>query len=58
MLRPYRDHAGSHGYLALHHLATDERGLEKAANTPGTERMRPHFRDHLRIPTRHYVRAH
>jgi hypothetical protein len=28
-----------------------------AARTPWTERLRPHFRDHLRILTGHYVRA-
>ena len=28
-----------------------------AANTPWTERMRPHFRDHLRFECRRYTRA-
>ena len=27
------------------------------ANTPWTERMRPHFRDHLRFECRRYARA-
>jgi hypothetical protein len=30
---------------------------KKAANTPWTERMRPHFRDLLRISCKRYVRA-
>jgi hypothetical protein len=59
--RRYRDHAGSHRYLALYHLASPDvpisEAWKKAANTPWTERVRPHFRDHLRIPARRYVRA-
>jgi hypothetical protein len=30
---------------------------KQAAASPWTERLRPHFRDHLRIVTRHYARA-
>jgi hypothetical protein len=46
--------------LALYHLAsTDVPGSpawKAAANTPWTERMRPHFRNHLRIVSRRYRR--
>lgn len=47
-------------YLALYHLL--EAGVvhsdawRKAANTPWTERIRPHFRDLLRISCKRYVR--
>ena len=38
-------------YLALYHLASAEvpnsTAWKEAANTPWTERMRPHFRDHI-----------
>jgi hypothetical protein len=46
--------------LALYHLASaevpDSTAWKEAANTPWTERMRPHFRNHLRIVSRHYSR--
>jgi hypothetical protein len=35
----------------------DSAAWKKAANTPWTERMRPNFRDHLRIVSRRYTRA-
>ena len=48
-------------YVALYHLASpevpDSAAWKKAANTPWTERMRPHFRDHLRIVSRRYTRS-
>lgn len=59
--RRFRDNTGSHRYLALYHLASPDvphtDAWKKAAGTPWTERLRPHFRNHLRILTRHYVRA-
>jgi hypothetical protein len=59
--RRFRDNTGSHRYLALYHLASPDVPLtgawKQAAATPWTERLRPHFRDHLRIVARHYVRA-
>ncbi|MBT3370678.1 MAG: hypothetical protein HOA08_13925 [Rhodospirillaceae bacterium] len=55
------DDEGSHRYVAIYHLTSPEvtwsEAWKTAANTPWTERMRPHFRDHLRILTRAYVRA-
>ena len=30
---------------------------KKAADTPWTQKLRPHFRDHLRIDCRRYTRA-
>jgi hypothetical protein len=48
-------------YVALYHLASpevpDSAAWKRAANTPWTERMRPHFRDHLRIVSRRYTRG-
>ena len=59
--RRYRDDKGTHRYLALYHLASADVVLseawKQAANTPWTQRLRPHFRDHLRIPASRYVRA-
>jgi hypothetical protein len=47
-------------YVAVYHLASVEvqasAAWKAAANTPWTERMRPHFRDHLRIVARRYAR--
>jgi hypothetical protein len=59
--RRFRDNTGSHRYLALYHLASPDVPLtaawKQAAGTAWTERLRPHFRDHLRILTRRYVRT-
>jgi hypothetical protein len=59
--RRFRDSKGTHRYLALYHLASPEvtqsEAWKQAAGTPWTARLRPHFRDHLRILTRRYVRA-
>ena len=59
--RRFRDGKGTHRYLALYHLASadvpDGEAWKKAANSPWTDKLRPHFRDHLRLPTRRYVRA-
>jgi hypothetical protein len=53
--------AGVQRYIALYHLATpeipDSAPWKKAANTPWTEKLRPHFREHLRIVSRRYARA-
>jgi hypothetical protein len=59
--RRFRDTNGSHRYLALYHLTGPEVTLtdawKQAAASAWTERLRPHFRDHLRIVTRRYARA-
>ena len=58
--RRFRDSSGTHRYLALYHLASPNVPLtdawKQAAGTAWTERLRPHFRDHLRILTGHYTR--
>jgi hypothetical protein len=51
----------SQRYIAIYHLESpevpDSAAWKKAANTPWTEKLRPQFRDHLRIVNRRYVRA-
>jgi hypothetical protein len=53
--------AAAQRYLAVYHLASDEipatTAWKAAANSPWTERMRPHFRNHLRIVSRRYRRG-
>jgi hypothetical protein len=52
---------GNQRYLAVYHLERPEvcssDAWRHAANTEWTARMRPHFRDGLRIVLRRYVRA-
>lgn len=59
--RRYRGIGGTQRYVALYHLTSPEvvRSAEwkKAADTPWTQKLRPHFRDHLRIECRRYTRA-
>jgi hypothetical protein len=59
--RRFKDETGTHRYLALYHLTAPEvttgQAWKEAAGTPWTERLRPHFRDHLRILSRRYVRG-
>ena len=59
--RRYLGTGATQRYVALYHLASpdvpDSVAWKKAANTPWTERMRPHFRDHLRIVSRRYTRT-
>ena len=58
--RRYRGSGAAQRYVALYHLASpdvpDSATWKRAANTPRTERMRPHFREHLRIVSRRYTR--
>jgi hypothetical protein len=48
-------------YVALYHLRAPEvsrsAAWRKAADTPWTQKLRPHFRDLLRIDCRRYARA-
>lgn len=48
-------------YAAIYHFANPDvpnsAAWKNAANTPWTERMRPHFRDFLRLDCRRYSRA-
>jgi hypothetical protein len=59
--RRYRGVGGTQRYVAVYHLTAPEvvRSGEwrKAADTSWTQRMRPYFRDHLRIECRRYMRT-
>jgi hypothetical protein len=59
--RRYRGTGATQRYAALYHFANPDvpysSAWKTAANTPWTERMRPHFRDHLRFECRRYARA-
>jgi hypothetical protein len=58
--RRYRGTGAKQRYAALYHLTTPEivhsSEWRAAANTPWTERMRPHFSDHLRFEAARYTR--
>jgi hypothetical protein len=58
--RRYRG-SGERKYLALYHLANPDvsrsETWRQAADTPWTQRMRPHFRDLLILRCQRYVRA-
>ena len=58
--RRYRGTGAKQHYAALYHLTTPEivhsSEWRAAANTPWTERMRPHFSDHLRFEAARYTR--
>jgi hypothetical protein len=52
---------GVRRYVAIYHLdspdVTRSEAWKTAINTPWSARVRPHFRDHVRILTKRYVRA-
>jgi hypothetical protein len=52
---------GTHRYVAIYHLESPDVARSKAwqgaVDTPWSARVRPHFRDRIRILTRHYVRG-
>jgi hypothetical protein len=60
MARRYRGSGATQRYAAIYHFANadvpNSAAWKSAANTPWTERMRPHFRDLLRIDARRYTR--
>ncbi len=55
-----RDAEGTHRYVAIYHLTSPDvtRGgaWQAAVETPWSDRVRPHFRDRIRILTERYVR--
>jgi len=60
--RRYRSaNGGTHRYVAIYHLASPDVARSAAWNaavdTPWTARVRPHFRDRIRILTHRYVRG-
>jgi hypothetical protein len=59
--RRYQGSGATQRFTAMYHLAnpdvTNSQAWKTAANTPWTERMRPHFTDRLRMDCRRYQRA-
>jgi hypothetical protein len=59
--RRFRGSSGNRKYVALYHLATPEvqesAEWKLARQSDWTSRLQPHFRDHLRLVLRLYVRA-
>jgi hypothetical protein len=59
--RRFRGSSGNRKYVALYHLATPEvqesAEWKQARQSDWTSRLQPHFRDHLRLVLRRYVRA-
>jgi hypothetical protein len=57
----FRGASGNRKYVALYHLATPEvqesAEWKTARQSDWTSRLQPHFRDHLRLVCRRYVRA-
>jgi hypothetical protein len=58
--RRFRGTSGNRKYVALYHLASpqvqDCAEWKKARESDWTDRLKPHFRDHLRLVLRRYVR--
>jgi hypothetical protein len=58
--RRYRGSGATQRYAAVYHFANPDvpnsAAWKNAANTPWTERMRPHFRDLIRFDGRRYTR--
>ena len=59
--RRFRGTSGNRRYVALYHLATPEvvesDEWKQARQSDWTGRLQPHFRDHLRLVLRRYVRG-
>ena len=59
--RRYRGGGAVQRYCAMYHFANPDvpnsASWKTAANTPWTEKMRPHFRDYIRLDCRRYTRA-
>ena len=59
--RRYRGAGATQRYIALYHFASSDvvrsDAWKTAANTPWTEKLRPHFTDRLRFECRPYQRA-
>ena len=59
--RRFRGTSGNRKYVALYHLDSPEvqesDEWKKARESDWTDRLKPHFRDHLRLVLRRYVRA-
>ena len=59
--RRFRATSANRKYVALYHFTSPDvqagAAWKAAAGTPWTEKLRPHFRDHLRLVCKSYVRG-
>jgi hypothetical protein len=59
--RRFRSRAGTRKYVALYHLTSpsvvESAEWKQARQSDWTTRLTPHFRDHLRLVTKRYVRG-
>jgi hypothetical protein len=59
--RRFRGTSGNRTYVALYHLTSpdvvESAEWKQARQSDWTSRLQPHFRDHLRLVLRHYVRS-
>ncbi len=59
--RSAEDGGGTHRYVAIYHLTapevTESNAWREAVNTPWSAKVRPHFRDRIRILSRRYIRG-
>ena len=60
--RRFRGSSGNRKYVALYHLTApdvvESAEWKAARESDWTSRLKPHFRDHLRLVLRRYARAH
>ena len=58
--RRFKSAGGTHSYVALYHLEsegiTSSKAWSEAINTPWSSKIRPHFKDHIRLLATRYVR--
>ena len=58
--RRFKSAGGTHSYVALYHLesedVTSSRDWSEAINTPWSSKIRPHFKDHIRLLATRYER--
>jgi hypothetical protein len=59
--RSTESNGGTHRYVAIYHLESPDvarsNAWKTAVDTPWSARVRPHFRDRIRVLTRRYVRG-
>ena len=58
--RRFKSAGGTHDYVALYHLESEDvtysEAWSEAINTPRSSKIRPHFRDHIRLLAKRYER--
>ena len=58
--RRFKSTGGTHDYVALYHLESEgvtySEAWSEAINTPWSSKIRPHFKDHIRLLAKRYER--